>query len=376
MAIMRKSRITLGYIAVSQYLFRYPFQESQRGSPAWTAHTCMLLSFGRAIVGNCKACRRLYCAATTVHERKMTQVDNNLGSSLDGLPDEVFHYTSIDAMMKIVDARSIWCTAIPYLNDSKERTFLFDAVRKRLPILQSKDTSIDPKLGLQTLEVEDVGALTSFAEEVFVGCFAESRDSLMHWRAYCPQETGVAIGFRSACLKEACIAEKPQEGMSVPPVSFGRVGYLSAEDTTRIDDIIYKAYARAKDMVAKPHSWGVLNDHFRWAVDSFACANKLKAFEIEGELRLLTYLRYREKNIRFRTVRSTLIPYVKMTVPSQSGAGFDLDFDKKKPWNAIQSVMIGPTANMALTKRSVEAFFALQGMDVRVVESNVPYRDW
>lgn len=304
----------------------------------------------------------------------MTQADNNIGTP--GLPDQVFHYTSIDAMMKIVDTRSIWCTALPYLNDSKERTFLFDAVRQRLPILKSKDTSIDPELGLQTLEVEDVDSLTSFADEVFAGCFAESSDSLMHWRAYCPQESGVAIGFRSACLKDARIAEEPQAGMVIPPVSFGRVGYLNAEDTTRIDDIIYKAYARAKDAIAKKNSWGVLNDHFRWAVDSFACANKLKAFEVEGELRLLTYVRYRENNIHFRTVRSTLIPYVLMIIPNLSRGGFDFDFDERKPWNAIQSVVIGPTANMALTKRSVKALFALRGMEVQVLESNVPYRDW
>jgi hypothetical protein len=306
----------------------------------------------------------------------MTQLDNSVGTSSDRVPDQVFHYTSIDAMMKIVDARSIWCTAITYLNDSKERTFLFDAVRKRLPILKDKDTSIDPELGLQTLESEEAGTLTSFADEGFAACFAKNTDSLMHWRAYCPQESGVAIGFRSACLKEACIAEKPQEGMYVPSVSFGRVGYLSTEDTTRIDDIIYKAYARAKDKIAKRIPGVDLNDYFKWEVDGIACANKLKAFEVEGELRLLTYVSLRERNIRFRTVRSTLIPYVEMRIPNQSDTGFDFDFDKKKRWNAIESVWIGPTPNMALTKRSVQAFFALQEMNVQVMESKVPYRDW
>jgi hypothetical protein len=306
----------------------------------------------------------------------MTQIDNNVDTSSHGLPDQVFHYTSIDAMMKIIDTRSIWCTAIPYLNDSKERTFLFEAVGRRLPILKSKDTSIDPELGLQTLEVEDVRALTSFGEEVFVACFAENSDSLMHWRSYCPQESGISIGFRSACLKEARIAERPQAGMVVPPVSFCRVGYLNTEDTARIDDIIYKAYMRAMGEVAIGNSRVVLNDYFRWEVGTFGCSNKLKAFEVEGELRLLTYVFYRENNIQFRTVRSTLIPYVEMRIPNKSDTGIDFDLDKKKSWDAIQSVVVGPTANMALTKRSVEAFFALRGMNVQVIESQVPYRDW
>lgn len=306
----------------------------------------------------------------------MTQIDNKVVTSSDGLPDQVYHYTSIDAMMKIVDTRSIWCTAIPYLNDAKERTFLFDAVQRRLPILKGKDSSIDPELELQTHETEDVRALTSFADEVFVACFAENNDSLMHWRSYCPQESGIAIGFKSACLKEARIAEKPQEGMVVPQVSFGRVGYLNTEDTARIDDIIYKAYTRAKDKIEKRNTGGALNNHFRWEVNTFGCINKLKAFEVEGEYRLLTDVFHRENNIHFRTVRSTLIPYVEMYIPNQSGTGLDFDRDKKKCWDAIQSVVVGPTANMELTKRSVEAFFALRGMNVQVIESQVPYRDW
>jgi hypothetical protein len=307
----------------------------------------------------------------------MTEPDNDAFTSPNKLPDQVFHYTSIDTMMKIVSSRSIWCTALPYLNDSKERTFLFDAVKQRLPFLKQQDSSIPPELGLQSLEAEDVTNLTSFADEAFVACFAEKSDSLMHWRAYCPQQNGVAIGFRSACLDEAQIAEKPEAGMVVPRVLFARVGYLNTEDPAVIDAVIRTAYYVAKKEVDKGHSWGDLNDHFRWTLDTMACLSKEKAFEVEDELRLLLpYVRYRENNIQFRTVRSTLIPYVEMAVHNHSATGVVFDFDKKLTWNAIQSVVIGPTANMELTRRSIEAFFALRRMEVEVLESKVPYRDW
>jgi Protein of unknown function (DUF2971) len=307
----------------------------------------------------------------------MTDFDSTVQTSVREMPQQVFHYTSLDTMMKIVATRAVWCTAISYLNDSEERTFLLDAVAKRLPLLKRSDPSIDPTLSARPLEAEDVSNVTSFADEPFVACFAENSDSLMHWRAYCPQQNGVAIGFRSTCLQEARLDERPEAGMVVPQVSFGPVGYVDTRDTKVLDNVIYAAYEVAKKSVTAAGTRGDLDDHFQWTLDTIACGNKQKAFEVEDEFRLLLhYTRYRENNIKFRTVCSTVIPYVVMSVPSHSDDGAIFDFDKRQRWNAIESVVIGPTPNMALTKRSVTAFFALAGMTVEVIESKIPYRDW
>ncbi len=98
---------------------------------------------------------------TFINSPTMTPIESSSSTSPTELPDQVFHYTSIDTMMKIVDSRSIWCTALPYLNDSKERTFLLDAVKRRLPILKTKGASIDPALRWLSFEVEDVNNVTS-----------------------------------------------------------------------------------------------------------------------------------------------------------------------------------------------------------------------
>lgn len=274
------------------------------------------------------------------------------------LPEQVFHYTALDTLIKIVNTRELWCTALPYLNDSKERTFLFDAVEPRLQHLKRIDNSIDPSLRLRSLEAEDVSSITSFAEEPFVACFAENGDSLLHWRAYCPQQSGVAIGFRTPCLSEVQISERPEAGMIVPRVSFGRVGYVDTRQSAVVDSIIYRTYDAAKREAERDKNGWDLNDHFRWILDSVGCMNKEKSFEVEDEWRLLLpYVKYRENNIQFRTVRSTVIPYVAMTVPSMTETGVMYDFEKKKPWNAIRSIVVGPTANMRLTVPFSQGFF-------------------
>jgi hypothetical protein len=246
----------------------------------------------------------------------MMQPNGDVAHTSEALPEQVFHYTSIDAMIKIIDTRSVWCTALPYLNDSKERIFLFDAVRRRLPILKENDNSFDTTILLRALNEVSGDAHASLADEAFVACFARNSDSLMHWRAYCPQQAGVAIGFRSCCLGESPIAEKPLPGMLVNPCYFARVGYLNTKDDAVIDDVIHEAYESAKKGTARdPRS--TLGDHFRWALGGIACLCKEKAFEVEDEFRLLlTSVRYRENNMQFRSVRSTLIPYVAMAIPN------------------------------------------------------------
>lgn len=300
------------------------------------------------------------------------------GTENERLPESVFHYTSMDAMLNIIEKRALWCTAIPYLNDSAERSFLLDAVRKRLPYLKSRG-ELDADFSLPTLEVEDTHIATPLADESFVTSFTKEGDSLMHWRAYCPQQNGIALGFRCDCLSGADIDEEPQEGMVVAPIGFGKVGYMDTSDQTEVDNAIYAASLRAKEMLAKygvrNGAGGDLTDYFVWAIDTIACTNKHRSFEIEGEYRLLlSNVRSRENNIRFRTVRSTLVPYVALRIPGKTATG--LSFDPCLAWGAIDSVVIGPTANMDLTEKSVKAFFALKGMQVRVERSTIPYRDW
>lgn len=294
------------------------------------------------------------------------------------IPGRVFHYTSLEAMTSIIRSKSIWCTAIPYLNDSQERSFLLDAVKRRLPELKKNDTTIDQSLLFPRMDAADVSNATTFAEEQFVACFAENSDSLMHWRAYCPQKNGLAIGFSTKKLRQAELAETPQEGMVVPQISFGRVGYIDTSKTEEIDRVIYTAYQLAKSEITKEttHAY-TLNDFFEWILKSIACGSKYKAFEVEDEFRLLVHnVKFRENNIQFRAVSSTLIPYLAVTIPVELNGRRHFDFQERYPWDAVESVVIGPTPNMQLTRRSVEAFFALRGMQVQITESRIPYRDW
>jgi len=52
-------------------------------------------------------------------------------------PEVVYHYTSVDTLLKIVRApkgeECIWATDIRYLNDVKEREHCIEMMKRRLP---------------------------------------------------------------------------------------------------------------------------------------------------------------------------------------------------------------------------------------------------
>ena len=293
---------------------------------------------------------------------------------VDDLPEVVYHYTSLDAMAKIFDSQALWCTAISYLNDFSERNVVQSAVRVQLEILQKGGAPIDSTLSLIDDPYTHAGnRLSSFANETFVASFGSNNDSLTHWRSYCPQHSGVAIGFKKEALNNARINEKPGTGMPSEHIAFGRVNYLAHEDWKTINRIIRLAivYAtKATERASTTPDPYTLAHYFSMYIDRIAAGSKLNAFEAESEYRLVLFgLFGRENNLKFRTVRSTLIPYVEVFIPKTSSS--------VEVWDAVDSVTIGPTANMELTARSVRAFLDIRGAhDVRLQTSGIPYRDW
>lgn len=294
-------------------------------------------------------------------------------------PETVYHYTSIRSMMSIVKSRALWCTAISYLNDQTERQFLLGAIRRRLPTLMYSDQ----RIGLNIIKLVPTRPtsyqVTSFADEPFVTSFTVQEDSLMHWRSYVPQsESGVAIGFRVASLSQAQIDEKPEEGMVIPRIWFSEIQYVDPNSDSSVDVFVswllnsYESYSDAKAKTPEAVRMSP-EEHFWWLAEYVAGSSKHASFSVEAEYRLLlSNVAYRENNIQFRTVRSTLVPYVSLSIPST----VRMPESENLPWDAISEVIIGPTPNMDLTERSLVAYFKLHGLRTAVHRSEVPYRDW
>ena len=120
----------------------------------------------------------------------------------EAMPAVVYHYTSMDVLLVIVEKRQLWATNIRYLNDVSERQHCLSMIRQRVEATIS-NSQLATELLDQSLENED--ASKSFNDLPFVTSFSADRDSLSQWRSYCPNGNGVCVGFRTDSLVNAFI---------------------------------------------------------------------------------------------------------------------------------------------------------------------------
>ncbi len=336
-------------------------------------------------------------------------------------PKVVYHYTDVDTMMKIVEARTVWATCIDYLNDTQERTHYISQIRRRLlthhipprkpgyPWPRDESAVFQDLIGAEDEETSEEIELSHF-----VTSFSALDDSLPQWRSYCPRGNGVAIGFKVNCFRNAKLgmpdlinplqAPEPEEVESEdseplteddellnqpldiePAITSGWINYVDGEPpensefgTVEFSPEVAKALDRdieaaVKEAIEEEESnWQAEDGYspsaasvFKFIIEDNASFRKHKSFQNEREYRLLVKGRYWiERYCRFRAKGSSLYPYIRVIFPPEAG-------------NFIKRVVVGPTPNMRLSMAAIKGFFTKYGEpNLTVVESQVPFRDW
>jgi hypothetical protein len=125
-------------------------------------------------------------------------------ASLDTPSDDsyLYHYTTIDAFISIVEKQELWASNICYLNDSAE-VHLAAALASELLKTEIDDESDGPRrtrLEAVASSLDELRLGTFVRPLSFVCCFSGEEDDLNQWRSYC-RSGGIAIGFRRGDLQ-------------------------------------------------------------------------------------------------------------------------------------------------------------------------------
>jgi len=220
----------------------------------------------------------------------------------------------------------------------------------------------------------------AYMDVPFVASFSESRDSLAHWRSYCPQGNGVCIGLRTESINAANL-EKARKGMC--QAGFFAVGYVEPNDVKRLDEMIDKILADSASTLdamesAKGRIASLKNrvGMFRAGLELRAAMTKHSSFNVEREYRLLAWLYGQGELVSYRPSRSTLVPYLKMRLPDPAPSSSAFGRSRSPKARFIDSVTIGPTPHLELSADAVLGLLQSRGFDVPVKKSSVPFRDW
>lgn len=138
------------------------------------------------------------------------------------IPEVVYHYTSNDVLLKILEHKALRLSAKHHLNDTLEGDQFF-ALLKTHP-------SAPDSLRIGGLR----NALDPF--EFFVTCFSSLGDRLSQWRGYAANGTGVSIGFKSKAILNAI--KGSNEALLYPVAYADEVGKLPTDRANTINAML------------------------------------------------------------------------------------------------------------------------------------------
>jgi hypothetical protein len=289
----------------------------------------------------------------------------------------LYHYTSQNGIIGIIQSRSIWATHAMALNDSSE-------------FFHSLSLAKEVASGI----FEDDGYLSAFgwavrhsletvsADDLYVTSFSEKPDLLSQWRSYCPAGGGLCLGFDSSVLEtfcerqgyklEKCIYEHQDQIKQIhdlvgrclnrfpkPPLSREKYKALTSKEQVNFE-LDYQL--RTSRGSSKPEADAAV----AWLcaeISKLAPQFKNGGFHEEAEWRIIA--KEPKEQVKFRASSSYLAPYVGLEILISATS------------TALCEVIVGPNPNQSRCEASVKTLLTTAGLDsVELMRSSLPYNNW
>lgn len=287
----------------------------------------------------------------------------------------IYHYTSLEGLLGIIESKSIWATNILYLNDASELNYSGDLLKEQLllkfPVLNkgksglgdilSGSLSIEDLFFKIMLEVIDIGTLTDHIR-FFVCSFSDEMDLLSQWRGYCPRGIGFSLGFKFNKLKEYT----KRYGFSIWPCIYDKKEQIAGVE--KLIELASHQIKKSPDMdFSEYDAWTTIVVYFLDKYLRIAPFYKHPKFKEEKEWRMMKSLQTDKDNetIKYRPGQSMVVPYIEIPLP------------KEEENLIIDKIVVGPTHGPLLSKASAEMLLRSKKVIFDEVQySTIPYRNW
>jgi hypothetical protein len=276
-------------------------------------------------------------------------------------PEMIYHYTGIEGLRGILQSQSLWVTDFHFLNDFTE-LFIFGRLLKNKSRADAATKEIVHSVldGIYGL-LENVDDPLAF--QIYISSFSKG-DLLSQWRGY----GEYAIGFDRKELNALRTQEFHQENVFAffyfDKVVYGAEELIPPELEKDVEEILN---------ILPQYGLHEENEKFQCVEKILRCMCRFKdqGFQEENEYRLVFGCRVSElnkpclKEIKYRNVRGTLVPYILL-----------FDHNDEEARLPIKEIIIGPSRDADLRIRSVEALLKQLGIDAKVRKSVLPYREF
>ncbi|MGB0064825.1 MAG: DUF2971 domain-containing protein [Terracidiphilus sp.] len=321
-------------------------------------------------------------------------------------PEELlYHYTTQEGLLGIIEKQKIWASHLQYLNDKSEgqifTKLLLDEFAWRAATdpekASSNITAIGRLLGLSIDQADHqnealyIGS-SAFSwitnQSTFVTSFSAHGNLLSQWRAYSGGAGGCSIGFRQSYLRSAGVnflkgrkdgfyddsdplvacryCDKPEEEGLKHKIRQIMDSYISSANQSK-----RQTNPETQTIEGKNHEIGEISAiamKYFFPLGKQRAITKDQAFREEAEWRLVFQLERTgttDSHPEFRPGRSMLTPYFKVPLVWEN-----------QPIG-IKKIYVGPCPHENEAVKSVQLLLwkhDISGVDVEYCK--IPYRNW
>jgi hypothetical protein len=268
----------------------------------------------------------------------------------------LYHYTSVDCLESIITTRVLWATSIRYLNDGEEFNYAVRLLRAEIAAALEKNSRLDAPLNQLADSIrsaqDNVGR--GLISAIFVASLSAAGDLLSQWRAYCPDQRGVSVGFSRTRLANAATGFR-----------LVRCIYKQAKQRAVLRDLLSEFTADVTGATDRKQVATAIATTVR-KFKQLAPALKHPSFSEEREWRLVgSLLSSGADDLSFRPGRSMLLPYIPVSLPFEDDA------------IRVERIIVGPTPHPELAANAVVNLLRIRGIRRSpVTNATAPYRSW
>jgi hypothetical protein len=279
---------------------------------------------------------------------------------MNDLPGPLYHYTSIEAFLNIVQSKSFYASDIYYMNDATEISYAVGLAESIIGA-GTADGILPPEFSASLKQA----LYNTQLAKVFGISFSLERDALSQWRGY-GGGAGLALCFNP---------EKAMKLAAANGLALVKCEYDQSRQVSLIKDTLRSVVAAIKSS-PRPLASEVIERECLLQLCPVLSKIKHPAFRDENEWRMLSkvyedaYEGTHPEKCGYRAGKSVIIPYMKVELEVDYGP----DTDQRKDLG-FHDVLLGPTQTKELSWKSVMNF--LQSNNVKysqITPSGAPYR--
>jgi hypothetical protein len=271
----------------------------------------------------------------------------------------IYHYTSPEGLLGIIEKNEFWMSDYSFLNDAEELTYGLALAKRRF------DEVADALPGASDL-LRKWGNPSDLSDlRVCVGSFSLRRDSLSQWRAY----GSIAIGFEVGTLMFGYNNSVRMDRVVYEPEKQERfidlMAYLSA--SAYEEDKKNNSTRDVQRIYGRGEGEQLLEITAFFKHPTFADEHEVRIVHIEDR-KVYESLGVKRPPHRFRVSGGILLPYL----TTRDVATFPDKYPDKLP---IREVIIGPSRHAEVLQRGVERLLSAHGYEsVKTTRSTAPLR--